>query len=89
MDYHQYCRTCESRDRCADVLVSNPDLVIAQCTSGLSGFPALNAREEEGAADSSSTLHYTHQGGCDRHESGASGTSGQHRSRPPDHASFE
>ena len=31
-------------------IVSNPDLVIAQCTSGIVGaFPALNAREEEGA----------------------------------------
>jgi nitronate monooxygenase len=31
-------------------IISNPDLVIAQCTSGVIGsFPALNAREEEGA----------------------------------------
>ena len=30
-------------------IVSNPDLVIAQCTSGVVGsFPALNAREQEG-----------------------------------------
>ncbi len=30
-------------------IVSNPDLVIAQCTSGIVGsFPALNAREPEG-----------------------------------------
>ncbi|MEM9030695.1 MAG: nitronate monooxygenase, partial [Pseudomonadota bacterium] len=30
-------------------IVSNPDLVIAQCTSGMVGaFPALNAREQEG-----------------------------------------
>jgi nitronate monooxygenase len=30
-------------------IVSNPDLVIAQCTSGIVGsFPALNAREAEG-----------------------------------------
>ena len=30
-------------------IVSNPDLVIAQCTSGIVGsFPALNAREKEG-----------------------------------------
>ncbi|MGI9410413.1 MAG: NAD(P)H-dependent flavin oxidoreductase [Hyphomicrobiaceae bacterium] len=31
-------------------IVSNPDLVIAQCTSGIVGaFPALNAREADGA----------------------------------------
>ncbi|MEO0810300.1 MAG: nitronate monooxygenase family protein [Pseudomonadota bacterium] len=30
-------------------IISNPDLVIAQCTSGIIGsFPALNAREKEG-----------------------------------------
>ena len=30
-------------------IISNPDLVIAQCTSGIVGsFPALNAREKEG-----------------------------------------
>src|SRR3546814_2056137 len=30
-------------------IVSNPDLVIAQCTSGIVGsFPALNAREQQG-----------------------------------------
>ena len=45
-------------------LVSNPDLVIAQCSSGIvGGFPALNAREEEGAADRARPLDYTHQGG--------------------------
>src|SRR3546814_6130866 len=30
-------------------IVSNPDLVIAQCTAGIVGsFPALNAREHDG-----------------------------------------
>ena len=30
-------------------IISNPDLVIAQCKSGVVGsFPALNAREKEG-----------------------------------------
>jgi nitronate monooxygenase len=30
-------------------IISNPDLVIAQCTSGIVGsFPALNAREKDG-----------------------------------------
>ena len=30
-------------------LISNPDLVLAQCVNGVMGsFPALNAREEDG-----------------------------------------
>ena len=30
-------------------IISNPDLVLAQCLNGVVGsFPALNAREEEG-----------------------------------------
>ena len=30
-------------------LISNPDLVLAQCLNGVMGsFPALNAREEDG-----------------------------------------
>ena len=30
-------------------IISNPDLVIAQCKAGIVGaFPALNAREEDG-----------------------------------------
>ncbi len=30
-------------------IISNPDLVVAQCTSGIVGsFPALNAREKDG-----------------------------------------
>ena len=32
-------------------IISNPDLVIAQCKAGIVGsFPALNAREKDGEA---------------------------------------
>ena len=49
-------------------IVSNPDLVIAQCTSGIvGGFPALNAREEEGAPIELDRWITRIREGCDRH----------------------
>ncbi len=50
-------------------IVSNPDLVIAQCTSGIAGgFPALNAREEEGAPIELDRWITRIKEECDRHD---------------------
>lgn len=49
-------------------IVSNPELVIAQCTSGIvGGFPAFNAREEEGAPIELDRWITRIKEGCDRH----------------------
>ena len=49
-------------------IISNPDLVIAQCTSGIVGaFPALNAREEEGAPIELDRWITRIKEECDRH----------------------
>lgn len=49
-------------------LVSNPDLVVAQCSSGIVGaFPAFNAREEEGAPIELDRWITLIKEGCDRH----------------------
>jgi len=49
-------------------IVSTPDLVIAQCTSGIvGGFPVLNAREEKGEPIELDRWITRIKEGCDRH----------------------